>query len=179
MFSSLVLCCCAEMFRCVFGPLLVHLCALCVPVHLYELYMIWYDMIIEWSQSRLVCMEASSSRSVGLQTIPVSFWIPLLTGCVHGRQSILPGRLGCRVHERQKRRPWTRPVNTNFTGRVDGLSTRPIKTVVSGSRAGKKHCTTMLFQLGLSINAGCVHGVCRHYPWTRAVTGGKNACVYR
>jgi len=39
MFSSLVLCCYAEMFRCVFGPLLVHLCALCVPVHLYELYM--------------------------------------------------------------------------------------------------------------------------------------------
>jgi len=38
MFSSLVLCCYAEMFRCVFGPLLVHLCALCVPVHLYELY---------------------------------------------------------------------------------------------------------------------------------------------
>jgi len=27
------------MFHCVFGPLLVHLCALCVPVQLYEIMM--------------------------------------------------------------------------------------------------------------------------------------------
>jgi len=33
----------AEMFHCVFGPLLVHLCAFCVPVQLYELWWWWWS----------------------------------------------------------------------------------------------------------------------------------------
>ena len=54
------------MFYCVFGPLLVHLCALCVPVQLYEIMMMMVMMMIYQSAKVKTDMPEKNDKQLSL-----------------------------------------------------------------------------------------------------------------